>query len=185
MTDDGLTADRLPGGFLWGAVRAGIKASGNPDVAAAVAQGGAVGAAMYTSNRVVAAPVTVGRRHLLATGGRVGAVLVNSGNANCATGLPGTGWLCCDLRGCGGELWLHLRRGDSFVHGDYRRAVSRRRSGGRDAGAEGLQSGSTQTTMRRLRPRDYDDRHADEDGGGGDRMGGGISGTEGADLGRG
>jgi glutamate N-acetyltransferase/amino-acid N-acetyltransferase len=89
MTDDGLTADRLPGGFLWGAVRAGIKASGNLDVAAAVAQGGAVGAAMYTSNRVVAAPVTVGRRHLLATGGRVGAVLVNSGNANCATGMPG------------------------------------------------------------------------------------------------
>lgn len=44
---------------------------------------------MYTSNRVVAAPVTVGRRHLLATGGRVGAVLVNSGNANCATGTPG------------------------------------------------------------------------------------------------
>jgi glutamate N-acetyltransferase/amino-acid N-acetyltransferase len=44
---------------------------------------------MYTSNRVVAAPVTVGRRHLLATGGRVGAVLVNAGNANCATGEPG------------------------------------------------------------------------------------------------
>lgn len=44
---------------------------------------------MYTSNRVVAAPVTVGRRHLLATGGRVGAVLVNAGNANCANGEPG------------------------------------------------------------------------------------------------
>jgi glutamate N-acetyltransferase/amino-acid N-acetyltransferase len=89
-----LQAGDVPSGFLWGAVRAGIKASGNPDVAAAVATGGtlggsAVGAAMYTSNRVVAAPVTVGRRHLLATGGRVGAVLVNSGNANCATGTPG------------------------------------------------------------------------------------------------
>jgi glutamate N-acetyltransferase/amino-acid N-acetyltransferase len=44
---------------------------------------------MYTSNRVVAAPVTIGRRHLLATGGRVGAVLVNAGNANCANGEPG------------------------------------------------------------------------------------------------
>jgi glutamate N-acetyltransferase/amino-acid N-acetyltransferase len=44
---------------------------------------------MYTSNRVVAAPVTVGRRHLSATGGRVGALLVNAGNANCATGEPG------------------------------------------------------------------------------------------------
>jgi glutamate N-acetyltransferase/amino-acid N-acetyltransferase len=85
-----LTAETLPGGFVWGAVRAGIKASGNPDLAAAVTTGGvAVGAAMYTSNRVVAAPVTVGRRHLQATGGRVGAVLVNAGNANCATGEPG------------------------------------------------------------------------------------------------
>jgi glutamate N-acetyltransferase/amino-acid N-acetyltransferase len=88
--DAGLTAATMPGGFVWGAVRAGIKASGNPDVAIAVAPGGgAIGAAMYTSNRVVAAPVIVGRRHLLSTGGRVGAVLVNAGNANCATGTPG------------------------------------------------------------------------------------------------
>ena len=90
MTDDSaLTALALPRGFLWGAVRAGIKASGNPDVAIAVAPAGAVGAAMYTSNLVVASPVIVGRRHLLSTGGRVGAVLVNAGNANCATGQPG------------------------------------------------------------------------------------------------
>ncbi len=79
----------MPQGFQWGAVRAGIKASGNLDLAVAVPARGAVGAAMYTSNRVVAAPVVVGRRHLLATGGRVGAVLVNAGNANCATGAPG------------------------------------------------------------------------------------------------
>jgi glutamate N-acetyltransferase / amino-acid N-acetyltransferase len=86
----GLTARALPGGFVWGAVRGGIKASGNLDVAAAIVTNGcAVGAAMFTSNRLVAAPVTVGRRHLLATGGRVGAVLVNAGNANCATGEPG------------------------------------------------------------------------------------------------
>ncbi len=90
----GLTVGMLPGGFVWGAVRAGIKASGNLDVAAAVATGHtgqdcAVGSAMFTTNRVVAAPVTVGRRHLTATGGRVGAVLVNAGNANCATGEPG------------------------------------------------------------------------------------------------
>jgi glutamate N-acetyltransferase/amino-acid N-acetyltransferase len=90
MKDDAsLAAGNLPRGFVWGAVRAGIKASGNPDVAVAVAPGGAVGAAMYTSNRVVAAPVIVGRRHLLSTGGRVGAVIVNAGNANCATGTPG------------------------------------------------------------------------------------------------
>src|ERR1019366_3534866 len=84
-----MTAGTPPRGFMWGATRAGIKASGNPDVAVAVAATGTVGAAMFTSNRVVAAPVTIARRPLLATGGRVGAVLVNSGNANCATGTPG------------------------------------------------------------------------------------------------
>src|ERR1700678_1985848 len=90
MTEDPtLPATKLPQGFAWGAVRAGIKASGNLDLAAAVATNIAVAAATYTTNRVVAAPVTVGRRHLLSTGGRVGAVLVNAGNANCATGQAG------------------------------------------------------------------------------------------------
>src|SRR5271167_1438195 len=79
----------LPRGFVWGAVKAGIKASGKLDLAAAVATKGANGAAMFTKNQVVGAPVTVGRRQLFATGGRVGAVLVNAGNANCATGQPG------------------------------------------------------------------------------------------------
>ncbi len=51
--------------------------------------GGANAAAMFTSNQVVAAPVIVGRKHLAVTNGRVSAVLVNAGNANCATGQPG------------------------------------------------------------------------------------------------
>jgi glutamate N-acetyltransferase / amino-acid N-acetyltransferase len=79
----------LPQGFKWGAVKAGIKASGKLDVAIAVPDKPANAAAMFTSNQVVAAPVTVGRRHLLSTGGRVGAILVNAGNANCATGQTG------------------------------------------------------------------------------------------------
>jgi len=79
----------LPKGFEWGAVKAGIKASGKLDVAVAVAPKMATAAAMFTKNLVVAAPVTVGRRHLAASGGRVGVVLVNAGNANCATGQPG------------------------------------------------------------------------------------------------
>ena len=96
MTNEmGVPVGALPRGFVWGAVRAGIKASGNLDLAAAVvtgtgsANGIAAGAVMFTSNQVVAAPVTVGRRHLVASGGRVGALLVNAGNANCATGEPG------------------------------------------------------------------------------------------------
>ena len=80
----------LPLGFVWGAVRAGIKASGNLDLASTAAcPKGATAAAMFTRNQVVAAPVKVGRRHLESTGGRVSAVLVNAGNANCATGEAG------------------------------------------------------------------------------------------------
>ena len=89
QSDERVKVEALPQGFIWGAVKAGIKASGNLDLAAAVAVKGAKGAAMFTRNQVVAAPVTVGRRHLTATGGRLGAVLVNAGNANCATGQPG------------------------------------------------------------------------------------------------
>ena len=81
--------ESLPGGFLWGAVKAGIKASGNTDLAACLVEGVAQGAAMFTSNQVVAAPVTIGRRHMASTSGRVGMVLVNAGNANCATGQAG------------------------------------------------------------------------------------------------
>jgi len=79
----------LPKGFQWGAVKAGIKASGNLDLAVAVAPASATAAAMFTKNQVVAAPITVGRRHIAATGGRIKVLLVNAGNANCATGQPG------------------------------------------------------------------------------------------------
>lgn len=84
-----MSLSTLPLGFRWSSTTAGIKASGKPDVALAVCDGGANAAAMFTGNQVVAAPVTVDRRHLIATGGRVSAVLVNAGNANCATGQPG------------------------------------------------------------------------------------------------
>ncbi|HEY6348516.1 MAG TPA: bifunctional glutamate N-acetyltransferase/amino-acid acetyltransferase ArgJ [Candidatus Angelobacter sp.] len=79
----------LPKGFLFSACTAGIKASGKPDLALAVAPGGATAAAMFTRNQVVAAPLTVDREHLRLSRGRVHAVIVNSGNANCATGAQG------------------------------------------------------------------------------------------------
>ncbi len=44
---------------------------------------------MFTSNQVKAAPLQVDAEHLRATGGYVRAVLVNAGNANCATGAQG------------------------------------------------------------------------------------------------
>jgi glutamate N-acetyltransferase/amino-acid N-acetyltransferase len=79
----------LPRGFFWSATKAGIKASGRSDVALAEIPMGASAAAMFTRNRVAAAPVEVGRRHLRKSKGRVRAVLVNAGNANCATGQQG------------------------------------------------------------------------------------------------
>jgi glutamate N-acetyltransferase / amino-acid N-acetyltransferase len=79
----------VPRGFVFAAGLAGIKASGKPDLAYAEAPDGATAAAMFTTNRVVAAPVEIGRAHLRSAQGRVRAVLVNSGNANCATGSCG------------------------------------------------------------------------------------------------
>jgi glutamate N-acetyltransferase/amino-acid N-acetyltransferase len=83
------SGNSLPRGFRWAATKAGIKASGKLDLALAVAPAGATAAVMYTRNQVVAAPVTVGREHMAKTQGRVRAVLINAGNANCATGEPG------------------------------------------------------------------------------------------------
>jgi glutamate N-acetyltransferase/amino-acid N-acetyltransferase len=79
----------LPRGFSFSALAAGIKVSGRPDLALVEIDGGANAGALFTTNRVVAAPVEVGRTALGKSGGRVRAVIVNSGNANCATGPAG------------------------------------------------------------------------------------------------
>jgi glutamate N-acetyltransferase/amino-acid N-acetyltransferase len=78
-----------PQGFLFSACTAGLKPSGHPDLALALIPGGGTAAAMFTRNQVVAAPLTVGRNYLRSSGGRVHAVIVNAGNANCATGKQG------------------------------------------------------------------------------------------------
>jgi len=70
-------------------VRAGIKASGTPDVALLVADVPVAAAALFTQNHFAAAPVNVSRAHLQASGGKVRAVVVNSGNANACTGAQG------------------------------------------------------------------------------------------------
>src|SRR6266404_5150084 len=79
----------IPLGFSFSALAAGLKVSGRSDLALAEASAGATAAALFTKNRVVAAPLEVGRASLLATGGKIRALVVNSGNANCATGPDG------------------------------------------------------------------------------------------------
>jgi glutamate N-acetyltransferase/amino-acid N-acetyltransferase len=83
------TTSSLPRGFLWGAVRAGIKPSGRADLSAIVVPQTATAAALYTTNKIQAAPLLIDRRHLAGNGGRVHTVLINAGNANCATGDAG------------------------------------------------------------------------------------------------
>src|SRR5438874_7404095 len=78
----------VPRGLSFSAVAAGIKAGGRLNLALAEAAPGTT-AAMFTKNRVIAAPVEIGRKHLHATRAHVHVVIVNSGNANCATGKTG------------------------------------------------------------------------------------------------
>src|SRR5882672_10092246 len=83
----------IPAGFRFAAVKAGLKASGRTDFAVIVAETNsgeaASAAAVFTANRVSAAPLAVDKAHLAATGGRVRVVAVNAGNANCAAGQAG------------------------------------------------------------------------------------------------
>src|SRR5579863_8217183 len=79
----------IPRGFRFGAIKAGVKASGRTDFALIVAERGASAAAAFTSNRVIAAPLVIDKEHLRASGGRVRVVAINAGNANCAAGEAG------------------------------------------------------------------------------------------------
>jgi glutamate N-acetyltransferase / amino-acid N-acetyltransferase len=73
-------------GFVASGVHAGIRRSG-PDLAIVRSTVPAVGAAVWTTNRVLAAPVVVSKRHLEAA--QPQAVVINAGVANAATGDAG------------------------------------------------------------------------------------------------
>jgi glutamate N-acetyltransferase / amino-acid N-acetyltransferase len=77
-----------PQGFRAAGVAAGIKASGERDVAVVINDGPSrAAAAVFTSNRFPAAPVKWTRQ--VVSGGRVRAVVLNSGGANACTGPLG------------------------------------------------------------------------------------------------
>ena len=83
--DTGVTA---PAGFRAAGVRCGIRRD-QPDLALVVSEREAAAAAVFTRNRVQAAPIVLSRAALAASGGRARAILINSGNANACTGAPG------------------------------------------------------------------------------------------------
>ena len=76
-------------GFRAAGISAGIKASGKPDLALIVSDTVAQIAAVYTTNKVLAAPVIVSKEHLQRSGGKARAIVVNSGCANSCTGDTG------------------------------------------------------------------------------------------------
>jgi len=90
-----LTGSDHPLGFTYAAMAAGIKKSGKPDLALIVADQPARCSGTFTTNQVVAAPVTLTRERV--AGGYCQAILVNSGNANACTGAQGM----ADARRCG------------------------------------------------------------------------------------
>ena len=82
--DGGVTA---PSGFSAAGVAAGLKAGDALDLALVVAEQPSPVAAVFTTNKVAAAPVLVSRRHV--AGGAARAVVINAGNANACTGAQG------------------------------------------------------------------------------------------------
>jgi glutamate N-acetyltransferase / amino-acid N-acetyltransferase len=78
----------VPKGFSFAAVHCGLKKA-KLDLGIVLSETPATVAALFTTNRVVAAPVVVSREHLRKTKGRMRAAIVNSANANCCTEKDG------------------------------------------------------------------------------------------------
>ncbi|HSI32084.1 MAG TPA: bifunctional glutamate N-acetyltransferase/amino-acid acetyltransferase ArgJ [Tepidisphaeraceae bacterium] len=76
-----------PRGFIANGIYAGIKIRQTPDVGLLIAESAASAAAAFTTNRVFAAPVKVGREHVAK--GALRGIVINSGNANACTGKQG------------------------------------------------------------------------------------------------
>ncbi|MCB9886808.1 MAG: bifunctional glutamate N-acetyltransferase/amino-acid acetyltransferase ArgJ [Planctomycetes bacterium] len=107
----------LPAGFAAAGVHCGLKKNGQLDLGLLLADAPVPAAAIYTQNRLVGAHVHVCRDHLQRGDGLVRAVLVNSRNANCATGPQGIvdAQACCAALaarlGCPTEQVLMLSTG--------------------------------------------------------------------------
>lgn len=79
----------LPKGFRFAATACGLKKTGALDLALFSSDVPSSAAAVFTQNLVVAAPVTLCKKHFAHSKGHMRAVIVNAGNANCATGAQG------------------------------------------------------------------------------------------------
>ena len=84
MTNNTITAAK---DFMAAGISCGIKESGKKDLGLIVCLKGATAAALFTTNKIVSAAVTVSREHIKSA--RVYGMVVNSGNANACTGRVG------------------------------------------------------------------------------------------------
>ena len=75
----------LPLGYKYASAYAGIRKQEKDDLALIVSAVPAAAAAVFTQNKVQAAPVKLAKANMRLSKGVCGAILVNSGNANCAT----------------------------------------------------------------------------------------------------
>jgi glutamate N-acetyltransferase / amino-acid N-acetyltransferase len=75
----------LPLGFKYATIYAGIRKQEKDDLSLIVSGVPAAAAAVFTTNRVQASPVRLARSNMRLSKGVCGAILVNAGNANCAT----------------------------------------------------------------------------------------------------
>ncbi len=76
---------KLPLGYRYACLYAGIRKAQRDDLALIVSDTPATCAGVFTQNRVQAAPVRLSKAHLKQSKGTVRALLINAGNANCAT----------------------------------------------------------------------------------------------------
>src|ERR1051325_5408453 len=79
----------IPKGFRFAATACGLQKTGALALALLSSDMPASAAGVFTQNLVVAAPVTLSKKNLHESKGRMRAVVVNAGNANCATGAQG------------------------------------------------------------------------------------------------
>lgn len=100
-------------GVEFGAIAAGLKYKGRPDLFMAVFPEGTAAAGVFTRSKMPAAPVDWSKAALAATGGRMRCLLVNAGNANAFTGAKGkkaaekSAKIAADIVGCApGEVLL-------------------------------------------------------------------------------
>src|SRR5260370_38575613 len=80
-----LSEASLPRGFRFGATACGLKKTGALDLAVIPSYVTASAPAVFPQNLVVAPPVLLFKEHLRVSKDRLRAVVVNAGNANCAT----------------------------------------------------------------------------------------------------